>query len=84
MSERRARGRNRFFGGVSTNPNHRIMNHLTLSRLFVPATLAAAALAQGPDFLVTYSQPEVTTSGSGGTPSLSRVSSTNFLCSSGM
>ena len=43
------------------------MNHLTLSRLFVPATLAAAALAQGPDFLVTYSQPEVTLSGSGGT-----------------
>jgi hypothetical protein len=43
------------------------MNHLTLSRLFVPATLAAAALAQGPDLLVTYSQPEVTTSGSGGT-----------------
>ncbi|MEO6596149.1 MAG: hypothetical protein ABIP94_15485, partial [Planctomycetota bacterium] len=43
------------------------MNHHALSRSFAPALLCVAALAQGPDFLLTYSQPEVTTSGSGGT-----------------
>lgn len=41
--------------------------NLSTSRLLVPAALAAAALAQGPDYLVTYSQTEQTLSGSGGT-----------------
>ena len=38
------------------------------SFLFVYAALAAAVAAQGPDFLITYSQPETTLSGSNGTP----------------
>ena len=38
-----------------------------LARLLTLATLAATAAAQGPDFLVTFSQPERTLSGSGGT-----------------
>lgn len=36
--------------------------------LFAHAALAAALTAQGPDLLITYSQPEVTLSGSNGTP----------------
>ncbi len=43
------------------------MTHQTLSRLLAPVVLCAASLAQGPDFLVTYSQPEQTLSGSLGT-----------------
>lgn len=38
-----------------------------LCRLSAAAALAAAAVAQGPNFLVSYSQPENTASGSGGT-----------------
>jgi len=43
------------------------MNHRTLPFLFAPALLTAAATAQGPDLLLTYSQPEITLSGSAGT-----------------
>lgn len=44
---------------------HRLPRFLTRS---APALLlGATALAQGPDFLLTYSQPETTLSGSGGT-----------------
>jgi len=42
------------------------MTRSTLS-LLSPLCLAAAAAAQGPDFLLTYSQPELTLSGSAGT-----------------
>lgn len=43
------------------------MNHRPIVRLCAPAVLTVAALAQGPDFLLTYSQPEITLSGSAGT-----------------
>ncbi|HEX5052906.1 MAG TPA: hypothetical protein VFZ65_14110 [Planctomycetota bacterium] len=43
------------------------MIHDPLTRSFVAAALCTAAVAQGPDFLLTYSQPETTLSGSGGT-----------------
>lgn len=43
------------------------MNHLDPFRLATPLLLAAAATAQGPDFLVSFSQPEISVSGSGGT-----------------
>jgi hypothetical protein len=42
------------------------MNQLSLS-LIATAALAAATTAQAPTFLLTYSQPEMTNSGSGGT-----------------
>jgi len=42
------------------------MNKLTLT-LLSASLLGAAAVAQGPNFLLTYSQPETTLSGSGGT-----------------
>ena len=44
------------------------MTTTTRNFLFAHAALAAALTAQGPDFLITYSQPEVTLSGSNGTP----------------
>ena len=43
------------------------MNTRTIVRLLTPALLGATALAQSPDFLVTYSKPERTLSGSAGT-----------------
>ncbi len=43
------------------------MNHHTIFRFACLPFLTAAALAQGPDFLLTYSQTELTLSGSGGT-----------------
>ncbi|HEX5052900.1 MAG TPA: hypothetical protein VFZ65_14080 [Planctomycetota bacterium] len=43
------------------------MNHATTHRSFAFALLCAAASAQSPDFLLTYSQPELTRSGSAGT-----------------
>ena len=43
------------------------MNHTATLRLCSLAALCAAAAAQGPDLLLTYSQPETTLSGSGGT-----------------
>ena len=43
------------------------MNAIRLARLAAPVALTAAALAQGPDFLLTYSQAETTLSGSAGT-----------------
>ena len=43
------------------------MNPTNSLRLCTFAALCATAIAQGPDFLVTYSQPETTLSGSGGT-----------------
>jgi len=43
------------------------MNPTTTLRLGTLVTLLATATAQGPDLLVTYSQPETTLSGSGGT-----------------
>ncbi len=43
------------------------MTTTTRNFLFAHATLAAALAAQGPDLLITYSQPEVTLSGSNGT-----------------
>lgn len=43
------------------------MNHCHYLRLCAAASLAAAASAQGPDFLLTFSQPETTLSLSAGT-----------------
>jgi len=43
------------------------MNHRHLTHLLAPLALAAAVVAQGPDMLLTYSQPELTLSGSAGT-----------------
>jgi hypothetical protein len=43
------------------------MTQTTLLRFLPTALLAATTAAQGPDFLLTFSQPETTLSGSGGT-----------------
>jgi len=65
------------------------MTKLTTRILFPAATLCAALAAQGPDFLITYSQQETTLSGSNGTPlqtlfpnEISHLEYSNGPCSS--
>ncbi len=85
----RAVRRTWFFRGEPTRTANQTMNKLTTRVLSATATLCAALSAQGPDFLITYSQPEVTLSGSNGTPlqfllpnEISHLEYSNGPCSS--